>query len=199
MFESVILIDDDILVRDFWQRRLRRTSSNFRAFAGVDDFNRARQGILRTSAFFVDRHLGEGYSGLDLAHEIYEDGFSNVFLCTEDSDLSLKNLPWISGVIGKTPPSWLTDSQWSTPITSEERASFTKSMSATQQALYQKRMEQFMGVIYGGEGAGLGGLFEDGFGLPQEVLNSWERGILLSLSDEDIKQVTDKAWRELRG
>ena len=199
MFQSIVLIDDDILVREHWERRCRKAACSITTYPSRWEFQRVSAGVRRTSQIFVDRHLGDGDHGVEFARQLHEGGFSKVYLCTEDHDPRLASMPWLSGVVGKLPPAWLFESQWTAPVTAEERRYYVDAMNGKALALYQGRMGDFMGVLYGGDGVGFAGLVADGFSLPQEVMNAWERAILKGLTDEEIKLQTDEAWRTAGG
>ncbi len=200
MRQEVILIDDDVMIREHWERRVSRSqhSLRVRTFASRQQFQRSRALIPLSALIFVDQHLQDGEAGDVVARGLYDDGYHALYLCTADPHQKLKTLPWIRGVVGKLPPDWLFEDDITAPVTATERQELTARMNDQALSVYSSRMSEFMGVLYGQDSGAFAGPSLDGFSTPSVVMNAWERGIVLSLNDEDIKARVDHAWRMSR-
>jgi hypothetical protein len=53
---------------------------------------------------YIDSNLGEGIKGEEYAKQLYKQGFSKLYLTTGYEAGSFSSMPWLAGVIGKTPP-----------------------------------------------------------------------------------------------
>ncbi len=195
MQQEIILIDDDVMIREHWERRVGRSQARVRTFASRALFQNSRRQVPLTSLIFVDQHFPDGESGDVLARELYEDGYRALYLCTADPNQRLKTLPWIRGVVGKLPPEWLFEDDVTASLTATERQEFIGRMSDAQIKTYQTRMVSFMETAYGQDSGAFAGPSLDGFSTPSAVMNAWERGITMSLSDDEINARVDHAWR----
>ena len=68
-------------------------------------------------------------------------------------------------------------------------------MTPEQLTVYKQRMSHFLEIAHGGDSGAMAGPGLDGFNTPEPVMNAWERAIALGLSDDEIKQRVDHAWR----
>ncbi len=197
MRHDVILIDDDVMIREHWERRVSRSQQalRVRTFASRQQFQRSRALIPLHSLIFVDQHLQDGESGDMVTRGLFDEGYEALYLCTADPQQRLRQLPWIRGVVGKLPPEWLFDDDITAPVTATERQQWTMQMDDQAMVVYRSRMNEFMAVLYGQDSGAFAGPGLDGFSMPSAVMNAWERAITLGLSDDDIKARVDHAWR----
>ena len=55
--------------------------------------------------FYIDSCLGDGViKGQDLAKELYDQGYKNLYMSTGFEKEKFANMPWIKNITGKTPP-----------------------------------------------------------------------------------------------
>jgi signal transduction histidine kinase len=100
----VVLIDDDIWVREAWELAGAEAGASVRTFASFAACEGALSGIPRDAAIYVDLEL-DGEHGADVGRTLSERGFANLYLSTghAPSDLGELPLPWFKGVVGKEP------------------------------------------------------------------------------------------------
>ncbi len=102
---TVVLVDDDPLVRLSWKIEARAVS--LRAFSCAAEFLGAAERLDRDSSVYIDCELGQGVRGEDLAVRAAAMGFRRVFLATGHSARSIEVPDGVSGVVGKDPPAEL--------------------------------------------------------------------------------------------
>lgn len=87
---SVVLIDDDRLIRLSWEIEAKKKNIKFWAFESVDIFLKT-SGIPLDAEIYVDSDLGNGLKGELLAHDIYLKGYRNIYLATGYDEVVLPN------------------------------------------------------------------------------------------------------------
>lgn len=102
---DVILLDDDPLVHLTWKLSARRVGASLRSFENTHSlFKALQEESLRAKAVYIDSHLGKGIRGEDVARELWEEGFKEIYLTTGySSDYFVKSMPWIKAILGKEP------------------------------------------------------------------------------------------------
>jgi len=82
-------------------------------FADSEAFFDAVSSIPRITKIYVDARLGKDVDGAIVSRQIYEQGFTNVFLTTglPKQIFFGRDLSWLSGLVGKEPP-------WVVPVAS---------------------------------------------------------------------------------
>ena len=53
---------------------------------------------------YVDSDLGNGIKGEEVARDINQKGFSEIYLCIGYRSSDFAPMPWVRGVVGKLPP-----------------------------------------------------------------------------------------------
>lgn len=104
---TAVLIDDDPLVHAGWKFRAARTLKNILTLASYTEFLEARERIPANVPIFIDANLGNGEHGELRAREIREMGYERVYLVTGYPEDSFPPMPWLTGILGKSPPNWL--------------------------------------------------------------------------------------------
>lgn len=79
---SVILIDDDKLIRVDWKTYFESTGTPFKSFATIDKFIEESSSIEKESIIYIDSSLGNGVRGEVESEKLYNLGFLNLFLST---------------------------------------------------------------------------------------------------------------------
>lgn len=100
-----VLIDDDELVRMTWG--ISATNSNIKidCYPDYETFSlKKHQYNLITAAIYIDSNLANNINGEDIAKTLFNDGFKNIYLATGYEKDRFKDLTFLSGVQGKTPP-----------------------------------------------------------------------------------------------
>jgi len=103
---SVVLLDDDALVRMNWTLAARNQGVSFAAFADPPKFFAALKDWPKEIEIYLDSRLGEGIKGEDIGKDLHGQGFKNLYLATGFDQKELPPLPWIKKIVGKEPP-WL--------------------------------------------------------------------------------------------
>ena len=57
-----------------------------------------------TTQFYIDQDLGVEGDGLEVCKWLSDHGFVNIYLATGHPASNFKNIPFLKGVVGKTPP-----------------------------------------------------------------------------------------------
>lgn len=196
-WRDIVLIDDDVGIREHWERRVARSEGRLRVrtFASRQQFQLNCRVISPSSLIFVDQHLRGDESGDVITRRLYEAGYQLLYLCTADPEPKLQRVPWIRGVVGKLPPEWLFEDDTTIPLTFTERQQLMARMDDDALSIYRQRMTEFLAVLYGQDSGAFAAPGFDGFSIPSGVMHAWERGITLSLTDAEIKSRVDRAWR----
>jgi hypothetical protein len=192
---DIIVLDDDDLVCVYWERRCQRSRRSIRTFRCQRDLFSALPKIKNSATLFIDKNLDGKSSGLRITRQLFIAGFKNLYVSTAENPNAQPHLSWIKGFIGKIPPDWLFSDSITAPLSKDERQKLLSQMSLHQLEQYKIRMEHFLNVVHGMDAGTFAGPDLNGFNLPELVINAWERGITMCLSDEQIKAATDHAWR----
>lgn len=104
MPQASVLLDDDDLIRTFWEHAARKAGVEFTAFATRTEFLAALAGLSRDTVLYIDAQLGGGVRGEDVAKEAETLGFATIYLATGLPRDAITPAPWIRGVVGKDPP-----------------------------------------------------------------------------------------------
>jgi hypothetical protein len=99
-----VLLDDDALIRLGWEVAAREACVSLFSFATPEELLGAVEKIPKNSIFYIDAILANGERGEDVAKELFDRGFREIYLATNLSFDSSRNLSWIKGTQGKQPP-----------------------------------------------------------------------------------------------
>lgn len=102
--EITILIDDDELVRLTWDSMAKKCNLNFIAVATYEELKVILNEIENNSPIYIDSQLSNGIKGELIAQELYEQGFTNLFITSGFNKEQFKNLPFLNGIKDKSPP-----------------------------------------------------------------------------------------------
>ena len=105
---DAILVDDEPLVRKLWKGAAAANGKSLRVFATAADFLAEVESIDRRSPIYIDHDLGDSTSGELVALDLKKLGFQTIYLATGQSPAAFGDMPWISGIVGKSAP-------WSVP------------------------------------------------------------------------------------
>lgn len=104
---DAVLIDDDALVRDAWMTRLKKRGKVLKTYESTEAFTRESSTIPKGTPIFVDSSLGEGIKGEEFAHQLFERGYTALYLATGYPASSFGEMPWLKQIVSKDPPEWL--------------------------------------------------------------------------------------------
>lgn len=102
---DAVLIDNETLVHEAWKFRAERAGKNILCFRSSQEFFATLPAIPLKTPIYIDLNL-EGESGLDVSRKANDSGFERIFLATgtDKSELDLEAVPFLAGVLGKSPP-----------------------------------------------------------------------------------------------
>ena len=60
----------------------------------------------KDTPIFVDSSLRDGVKGEEVSRQLYEQGFTELYLATGYDPSQFGPLPWIRAIRGKSPPDW---------------------------------------------------------------------------------------------
>jgi signal transduction histidine kinase len=102
---DAVHIDDDELMRLSWQFKARKANIKILSLSSPSELEDHLHKINKDTPFYIDSCLGETeIPGQDLAKSLYEKGHQNLYLSTGYEKEHFDDMPWITDVIGKTPP-----------------------------------------------------------------------------------------------
>lgn len=101
--KSMVLIDDDPLVRKLWQLSARAKNITFKSYSSPEAFMEASEDISTDTPLYIDVDLG-GSSGLDWSKDLYELGYTDLRITTGFDDIDISQSPWIKEILSKEPP-----------------------------------------------------------------------------------------------
>ena len=99
--QSIVLIDDDPLVRFNWKRQGEKFGITVTAFKSFDDFLEKKRFYNLDTLIFIDSHLGSERGEL-LSETLSIAGYKKVFVTTGLPKKSLLSTKWIADVVGKS-------------------------------------------------------------------------------------------------
>lgn len=99
-----ILIDDDNLIHDTWAMAAKESGYSFKGFKSAAEFNSYRDKIDLNTNIYIDSNLGNSSKGEDLAKDLFQLGFKNLYLATGYQSEQFPEMPYIKGIVGKDAP-----------------------------------------------------------------------------------------------
>ncbi|MFN3453937.1 MAG: sensor histidine kinase [Pseudobdellovibrio sp.] len=100
-----ILLDDDDLVHMTWKFKAKELNKSFIGFKNLEDLNKHKNHLDKTSPVYVDSNLSDGVKGEDVALGLHTEGFINLYIATGYEADRFSHLAFLKGVLGKDPPS----------------------------------------------------------------------------------------------
>jgi len=102
--KTSVLIDDDELVKLTWASAAKKQNVELLTFSERDELIEQLNAISKDVVFYIDSDLGKGKKGEDLALELYNKGYHNLYMATGYSDETFAHLKFLRGILNKTPP-----------------------------------------------------------------------------------------------
>lgn len=102
--KKVILIDDDKLTHFSWKLAAKKAEVELQTYFSVQDFIESSETLEKHTPIYIDSDLGEGLKGEVLSEEIFNLGFTQLFMATGYSANDFKKPFWIKSILGKNPP-----------------------------------------------------------------------------------------------
>jgi Histidine kinase-, DNA gyrase B-, and HSP90-like ATPase len=101
---NLVLIDDDKFIHHAWRMQSEKLGINFYSYFSADDFIENHNIHSKETPVYIDSNLRSGQKGEIRARDIYNLGFSNIFLTTSFTDIKTENYPWIKRIYSKMGP-----------------------------------------------------------------------------------------------
>jgi len=100
----LVFIDDDKMLTRAWELEAEYQGLNIKTFNRTIDLRKALPILEKTTPIYIDANLQEPISGEAFAKELYEQGFTELYLASGHPREHFGDLPWIKDFVGKEPP-----------------------------------------------------------------------------------------------
>ena len=101
---SLVFIDDDKTLTRTWEQAAAFQGISIKTFNRTADLRKALSTLAKSTPIYIDSNLRESISGEAFAKELYEQGFTELYLASGHAKEHFGDLPWIKGFVGKEPP-----------------------------------------------------------------------------------------------
>jgi signal transduction histidine kinase len=101
---DLIILDDNQELATAWILHGIKVGKSVVAFNTINEFKSSMMCYEKNIPIYIDFHLNESLTGLEFSKELYEKGFTNLYIASACSTLRLNEMPWIKGLSGKEPP-----------------------------------------------------------------------------------------------
>lgn len=99
-----LLIDNDELVRLTWELSAKKNKIDFIAICDISKLEEVILNISTESSIYIDSQLDNGFKGEDIAKDLYNRGFKNIFMATGREAEDFKHLKFIKEIRDKATP-----------------------------------------------------------------------------------------------
>lgn len=100
---DIVLIDNDPLVRMTWEMRAKKNNKKILCLASYEDLKNHLNSLAKNTIFYVDVHISDSEDGVQVTKDLFEKGYTNLYLATGYEPEKFSHVTWIKGVVGKTP------------------------------------------------------------------------------------------------
>ncbi len=101
---KLIFLDDDKNLTQVWEREAQHKGILIKTFNRSGDLRKVLSSLAKNTPIYVDSNLHEAVSGEIFAKELFEQGFTELYLASGYPSGHFKDLPWIKDFVGKEPP-----------------------------------------------------------------------------------------------
>ncbi len=101
---QAILLDDDPLVHMTWKIAAKSGGVELKPFKTAADLLAQAAMLDKKTPVYIDSELGAGVKGEDIARQLHEAGFTNLYMETGHPPEEFAKLTFLKGVISKDPP-----------------------------------------------------------------------------------------------
>lgn len=101
---DLILLDDNSTLTDAWVLQGEEVGKQVKAYNNILIFQSEIMFYKKDTPIYIDSDLGSNLSGQDLAKELYDQGFINLYLCTGFPANHFNEMYWIKEILGKEAP-----------------------------------------------------------------------------------------------
>ena len=101
---ELVLIDDEELIRDIWSLSMKKMGVVLHSFSNDIEFMRKYNDFNKNINIYIDYNFNNSAkNGIEIAIEIHNLGFENIFIITGHTDLD--DVPaFVKAILGKSPP-----------------------------------------------------------------------------------------------
>jgi signal transduction histidine kinase len=100
---DIVLIDNDQLVRMTWEMRAKKSNKKILCLASYAELKTHLNSLDRNTIFYIDVHISDNEDGVQVSKDLFDQGFTNLYLATGYEPEKFAHVTWIKGVVGKTP------------------------------------------------------------------------------------------------
>lgn len=100
---DAILIDDDELVISVWQYNALKQKKTLLTFQSIAEVEASLAWLDKSKPIYLDCELGGAIKGDVYAKQLYERGFTTLYLVTGHPKSHFGDMPWIKDILSKTP------------------------------------------------------------------------------------------------
>lgn len=101
---DLIFIDDNSCLTDAWVFHGEKVGKRVKAFNDIPTLRSEIRSYKKEIPIYIDSDLGSNLSGQELAKELFEKGFVNLYLCTGFPANHFDEMYWIKAILGKEAP-----------------------------------------------------------------------------------------------
>lgn len=101
---DLVFIDDNKTVTDSWHFVAELTGKSILTFNTIADAKKVILLLKKDTPIYIDSELSEQEKGEIFSKELFEQGFTELYLATGYFKEKFKHCTWLKGVIGKEPP-----------------------------------------------------------------------------------------------
>lgn len=101
-----VLVDDDLLVHEIWKMSAQGKNLTALYFESGKSLLSEVDNLETSTRFFIDSNLSNNEKGENLARELFQLGFQNLYLATGYEPENFKHVYWLKGIVGKEPPNF---------------------------------------------------------------------------------------------
>lgn len=87
-----------------WEIKAKKNGKTIVCFSTAAELREKLGDFHSETVFYIDVQLSSNENGEQFSRELFDLGFSNLFLATGHSADKFTHLSWIKGVVGKSPP-----------------------------------------------------------------------------------------------
>lgn len=106
---GLVFIDDDEMMRTTWIFAAEDAGQSIATYASFEEFTKKLNNYNKNTIIYIDSDLGNNIKGETCAKELFDKGFSEIYLATGHSKDLFNEMPWIKSIVGKEPPFLLTE------------------------------------------------------------------------------------------
>jgi hypothetical protein len=102
-----VQIENEDLIRMAWEMSAEENNINLLSLSSRKELDEYMSNLSHDVSFYIDSDLGEFVPrGQEVAKDLFEEGYQNLYLSTGFAKSDLPEMHWIKGINGKIPP-WI--------------------------------------------------------------------------------------------